>query len=312
MPRVITLTLNPALDLTVQVPQLRAGEVNHGQEPHWQAAGKGVNVASILADAGVSTIATGFLGRENAARFEELFTAKGIEDRFIRLSGITRLNLKLNDPAAQQTTDVNLPGLRVSAQDLAKLEGALLSLARPGDIVALCGSLPPGTEASLYAELIAKLRARGCVTVLDSSKAALLLAFPAGASILKPNQHELETALGRPLTDDRALIAAARELLKTGSELITVSQGERGALFITESEVRRARPPRVKVASSVGAGDAMVAGLIAARLRDLNLSDAARLATTYAAGTITRLGAHLPPAAELKRLAQEVCVEDGE
>lgn len=309
MTNIITLTMNPALDLTLQVPQLRVGEVNKGLEPHWDAAGKGVNVASILADAGLKVTATGVLGAANAERFEALFAAKGISDQFVRVSGETRLNLKLNDPVHQQTTDINLTGLELSRQTLDDLQARLLGVAQAGDIVALCGSLPPNVEAEFYATLLGKLHAQGCVTVLDSSGAALLSALPLGASVLKPNQSELAAVLERPLSDEMQLIAAARELLARGSELVTVSQGERGALFITAREVVRARPPQVQVVSSVGAGDAMVAGLIAARVRGLSLPDTAHLATSYSLGAITRLGANLPPAAELASLAEQVMVE---
>lgn len=310
MPSIITLTMNPALDLTVQVPQLQQGNVNKGLSPHWDAAGKGVNVASILADAGLEVTVTGLLGAANPERFEALFAAKGITDQFVRVDGETRLNIKLNDPVAQQTTDVNLPGLQASAAQLAELQARLQALAHAGALLVLSGSLPPQVPSDFYAQLIAQWHSQGGLSVLDSSGEALRAGLAAGATILKPNIHELEEVLERPLEDEAALIRAARELLARGSELVAVSRGEQGALLVTASAAVRARPPQVQVVSTVGAGDAFVAGLVAARLRGLGLSDTARLATSYSLGAITRLGANLPAAEELAQLTAGVEVED--
>lgn len=323
--RVVTLTLNPALDLTVRADGWQRGQVNAGQDLHQTAGGKGVNVASILADWNradwnradwnraaqgdtLGVTATGLLGRDNAAPFEALLRDKGVTDAFVRVNGATRVGIKLVDGAAQETTDLNLPGLSATPDTLTELDAVLTRLGADADVVVLAGSLPPGVPADHYATLTAGLRRAGVFVALDTSGPALnaALAAPVLPDLIKPNIHELETALGRPLTGDAEILAAARTLLDRGARTVAVSQGERGALIVTAAGAVFARPPRVTVVSTVGAGDAMVAGLISAHLDGLDPAAAARRATAFSAGTITLLGPHLPAPADLNALSAQV------
>jgi 1-phosphofructokinase len=316
MANVVTLTLNPALDMTVRVDGLRLGEVNSGQTLQTDAGGKGVNVASFLADwgreepGGLNVTATGLLGADNAAPFETLLRGKGITDAFVRVPGATRFGVKLSDHAAQETTDINLPGLSAAPEHLAEVRARLRELAAGGGVFVLAGSLPPGVPGELYAELAAELRAAGAYVALDTSGAGLTAVLNAATlpQLVKPNIHELEAALGRTLGTEAKVLAAAHELLSRGAEVVAVSQGEQGALIVTAAGAVRAVPPRVQVVSTVGAGDAMVAGLVASHLAGLSLPDAARRATSFSVGNITRLGAHLPPRAELDGYAAQVQV----
>ncbi|ACO47096.1 1-phosphofructokinase [Deinococcus deserti] len=309
--RVATLTLNPALDMTVQADGWQRGEVNAGQAMQIDAGGKGVNVASFLADWGADVTATGLLGDGNPEAFETLMRAKGITDAFVRVPGRTRVGVKLVDRTAQETTDINLPGLHATPEALALLNEAVSTLLPTHDVFVLAGSLPPGVAPDFYASLVARLRAEGKFVAVDTSGPALraVLDAPTLPHLIKPNVHELESALGRPLEDETSVRAAARGLLERGAHVVAVSQGEQGALFLTAQESVRARPPRVHVVSTVGAGDAMVAGLISAHLDSLPLGEAVRRATSFSLGTITRLGAHLPPRAELDTFAAQVEVQ---
>lgn len=309
-PRVATLTLNPALDMTVRADGWQPNTVNSGQDMHLSAGGKGVNVASILADWGITVTATGLLGAENAGSFETLFRAKHIQDAFIRVPGSTRVGVKIVDHAKQETTDINLPGLGATPELLKALEAQLDELTASHDVFVLAGSLPPGIAGDHYARLVAKLRAAGKFVALDTSGPALTAVLNADTlpNLVKPNNHELSAALGRDLNSEQDLLDAARTLLTRGADLVAVSQGEEGALLVTRDETVKARPPRVPVVSTVGAGDAMVAGLVAAHLDGLPLPAAARRATSFSVGTITRLGAHLPPRAELDAIAAQVDV----
>lgn len=313
--RVVTLTLNPALDLTVRADRWQRGEVNAGQDLHQTAGGKGVNVASILADWSrtgpgetLSVTATGLLGQDNAAPFEALLRDKGVTDAFVRVPGATRVGIKLVDGAAQETTDINLPGLSATPDTLTELGAVLTRLCADADVVVLAGSLPPGVPADHYATVTAGLRRAGVFVALDTSGPALnaALAAPVLPDLIKPNIHELEAALGRRLQGDAEILAAARTLLERGARIVAVSQGERGALIVTDAGAVFARPPRVTVVSTVGAGDAMVAGLVSAHISGLSPEDAARRATSFSAGSITRLGPHLPDPAALVALAAQV------
>ncbi|MDP2316767.1 MAG: 1-phosphofructokinase [Pseudomonadota bacterium] len=306
--RVVTLTLNPAIDYTVHADHFRVDTVNAGTEARWRAAGKGVNVAVSLAGLGVGVTATGFLGDRNPDPFEALFRERGVEDAFVRLPGETRVNVKIVDRAAQQTTDVDLPGLAPSPAAVAELGIRLAELVATHEVFVLSGSLPPGVPAGIYADLIRDLSAAGRVVALDTSGPALATALAAVTpTILKPNVRELEEALGRALPSEAHLLDAALEIVRRGTELVAVSMGARGALFVTAGEAVLARPPGAPDAmSTVGAGDAMVAGIVAARLTGLDLPALARLATACSVAAITRRDGAPPARAELDALAQRV------
>lgn len=303
---VVTVTLNPALDLTVRADHFRPNTVNAGRELTCKAAGKGVNVAARLADYGIRVTATGFLGEGNPRRFERLFDEKGIQDAFVRMPGETRTNVKIVDDAQQQTTDINLPGLAPSPFALTDLRARLDTFVATHDVFVLAGSLPPGVPTDLYAVLTRELRARGRVVVVDTSGPALAAALRACPTMVKPNIHEVEAVLGRALPTESAIFDAARELVRTGIELVVISMGERGALFVTSAESVVARPPRVSVTTTVGAGDAMVAGLVAARLTGLDLAGAARLATAFSVAAITNRDGSLPDRAALDTIGQGI------
>ena len=289
---VVTVTPNPALDWTLSVPGFTAGAINRVEAQHTTPAGKGVNVAAVLAGAGHRVAVTGWLGSDNAAPFEAFFAAKGIEDRFVRVAGETRVGIKLTDPSGQRTTDVNFPGQAPSPAERAALMERVLGLAStavrgaPSWFV-LAGSLPPGVDPGFYCELATLVTAVGAHVALDTSGEALRRAVKSEPHVLKPNVHELETLVGTPLSSRAAIVAAARGLLKGETELVVVSMGADGALFVERGRVAAAQPPRVVVRTTVGAGDAMVAGIVAGRLRRLELGDLARLASAFALGAVT-------------------------
>lgn len=301
---VLTVTLNPAIDRTVTIANFAAGEVNRVEQMVQHPGGKGVNVAVTLADAGHRLAATGYLGRENSASFEDLFARKGIGDHFVRIPGQTRVGIKIIDPVLGQTTDINFPGQAPRPEDAENLKARLAAVSAPW--VVLAGSLPPGVDYGVYGELVASLRAQGRRVALDTSGEPLRHALAAGPQIIKPNIHELETLVGAPLPDTEAVVAAATRLLGRGISLVVVSMGRDGALFITADELVRARPPAVTVQSTVGAGDAMVAGIVAGQLRGLGLAETARLATAFSVDAISRIGAGLSSPAAIEAIMAQV------
>ncbi|SHK58445.1 1-phosphofructokinase family hexose kinase [Paraburkholderia terricola] len=319
MKTVVTVTPNPALDQTVRVANLALGEVNLAASLEFNAGGKGVNVAGCLADYGMTTIATGLLGAEDAAAFDAMFADKHIVDRFVRIAGRPRINVKLVDTARNETTDINLATSLPSAADVDALERRVVELAEPGRWFVLAGSLPPGVDVSFYRRVTRALHAAGARVALDTSGAPLADALRAGEpdglpDLVKPNRAELEAALGRSLADDDALIHAACELVERGIAYGVVSLGERGALGVTRAsgdqassyQGWRAAPLRVPVSSTVGAGDALVAGLVASLIEARPWPSVGQRATAFAAGKLARVGPHLPDHASLDALAAQV------
>ncbi|AWU96298.1 1-phosphofructokinase [Azospirillum ramasamyi] len=308
---VVTVTLNPAIDQTITVEALKPGSVHRAKSVLYNAGGKGVNVASCLADWGTPVIAAGLLGSGNAAPFEALFQAKGIADTFLRLPGETRVNIKIADLAANDTTDINLPGLTVDAGALDRVRAAVLGPVGPGTPVLLAGSLPDGLPADTYAGLIADFSAVGARVVLDSSGAPLAAALASTDALphcIKPNRHELEDWAGRPLPTEADLLAAARDLHLRGVAVVVVSLGADGALFVGAGRALHGRLPPVTALSTVGAGDAMVAGLIAAFQMNGELEDVARLSVAFAAAKLGCFGPNLPDTATVRSLAAQVAL----
>jgi len=303
-PVITTLTLNPAIDRTVTIPNFTAGAVNRDESTSDRPGGKGINVAAALAEHGHAVTALGYLGRDNEDVFKEFFAAHRIKDRCLRLPGSTRVGIKITDPARNETTDINFPGLTPSPADLTALRAQIAKLSDGWCVLA--GSLPPGVSSSIYRELVDTLKTSGVHTVLDSSGEALREALKAGPDFIKPNVHELEALLGRSLPAEADVIAAARELVAGGVGLVVVSRGADGACFVTADEIVTARPPSVTVRSTVGAGDAMVAGVVAARLSGLSLADTARLATAFSLSALTRTGTRLNLQAEIEAFASRV------
>jgi 1-phosphofructokinase len=306
-PDVLTVTLNPALDRTLMIPAFAAGTVNRVEDSHDHPGGKGLNVAVALRDAGHIVATTGLLGHDNAAPFVALLAERGIADQWVRIAGQTRVSIKIIDPIHRQTTDINFPGLAPSTADLNALSACVGNTAAPW--VVLAGSVPPQVPPTIYRDLIRSLKANGRQVVLDTSGLPLQLALEAAPQIVKPNLAELESLVGAPLRDQAAMIAAAQPLLADGIQLVVVSLGSAGALFLSEHRALLARPPLVAVQSTVGAGDAMVAGIVSAHLRGMALNATARLATAFAADTISRLGAGLSAPNVISALIEQVTVE---
>lgn len=305
---VVTVTLNPAIDRTITISNFTAGAVNRVEQERSNPGGKGVNVASALADYGHQIAVTGFLGRENSAPFEALFVRKKIEDRFVRIAGRTRVGIKITDPTLHQTTDINFPGPAPAPDDLDALRERLATL--DGTWFVVTGSLPPSVDAAIYRDIVLAIKARGRNVVLDTSGEALRQAIEAAPNIIKPNILELEVLVGKPLRAQAEVIEAAKDLIARGIELVTVSMGKDGACFVTKTALVIARPPNIEVKSTVGAGDAMVAGIIAARLRELSLADCARLATAFSIDALTRVESGITSAAAIDSSMNQVAIEE--
>lgn len=299
-PPITTITLNPAVDQTVAIPDFLPDTVNRVLWEQADAGGKGVNVASFLADVGFSVSVTGFLGKENPQLFDSLFHQKKIHDHFVRVPGKTRVNIKIVDDVAHQVTDINFPGVTVQEGDVRRLQDAIAALAHHDHWFVFSGSLPEGVSTQIYHDLIVPLKHHGKTVILDTSGDALRYALPAKPDLIKPNLSELRDLLGQPLEDETAIVTAARELIAAGIPRIVVSMGAAGALFIDAHTAVHAQPPKVEVKSTVGAGDAMVAGTVAGLAQGLPFTDCAALGTAFSIGALSQIGPRLPPREELE------------
>ena len=301
MAKILTLTLNPALDITVSIDRLRGGHVNRALAQHSHAAGKGLNVAQVLADLGHTLTVAGFLGRDNLAPFEALIERRGFVDGFIRVPGETRSNLKLVE-ADGRVTDINGQGPQVNAAAQMRLLARLETLVEGHEVAVVAGSLPPGIDPGWFRQLLLQLHAHGLKVVLDTSGEALRAGLESAPWLIKPNTHELAEVLGTPVEDLAAQRAAAARLLASGVQHVVVSQGEQGVNWFTRDLALHAQPPAVQVASTVGAGDSLVAGMVHGLLQAQPPAQTLARATAIAAQAVAQIGFGIRDLAELARL----------
>lgn len=304
--KIATITLNPAIDQTVSVDNFQVGTVNRSRAMRFDAGGKGVNVASFLSDYGLGVMVTGFLGEENADVFERHFQRKGIEDRFIRVPGETRINIKIMDEAGQTTTDVNTPGQIPGEYAVSRFYEQIEAMAEACECFVLSGNLQAGLPSNFYADLIKFLKSKKRMVFLDTSGDALAEAVKAGPNIVKPNIHELSALVNKPLSEISEVYSSAASLINEETTIVVISMGSDGALFVEKERAFIARPPAVVVKSTVGAGDAMVAGLVAGLSKKMPLKDCARLATAFSLSAITRLGRDLPPPNAIEEFQKQI------
>jgi 1-phosphofructokinase len=306
--KIATVTLNPAIDRTVSIPNFQAGKVNRVRHIQSDPGGKGVNVAWFLVDYGFQTAVTGFLGEDNSLLFERLFTQKQIEDRFVRIAGSTRIGIKIIDPENQETTDINFPGQAPTEADVQRLFQIVEDLTVDCAWFVLAGSLPAGVSPDIYSELVSLIKSKGRAVALDTSGEALRRALAAGPTLIKPNIDELQELVGYQLTTHVYLIQAARQWLDQGIQTVVVSMGAEGAIFVEADEAILAQPPQVTVKSTVGAGDAMVSGTVAAKTGNTSLADCARLGTAFSLSAVTNVGAGLPSLEAIETFKRQVNV----
>ncbi|KSW26215.1 MULTISPECIES: 1-phosphofructokinase [unclassified Pseudomonas] len=305
MARILTLTLNPALDLTVRLPSLELGAVNRCKAVLAQAAGKGLNVAQVLADLGHELSVGGFLGADNAEAFEALFRRRGFRDAFVRVPGETRSNIKLAERSGR-ITDLNGPGLEVHAEAQRRLLDGLDELAADQDLVVVAGSLPRGVDPQWLHELLLRLKRLGLRVALDSSGEALRQGLAARPWLVKPNAEELAEACG-PAGEGGA-DAQARALRAGGIEHLVLSEGAEGVRWYGPDGLWQATPPKVEVASTVGAGDSLLAAMVDGLLAGRPAAQVLRQATAVAALAVTQFDFGIADRERLARLQAQVAV----
>jgi 1-phosphofructokinase len=307
MAKILTLTMNPALDLTVQLGPLQVGQVNRSDAMLCHAAGKGINVAQVLADLGHEVTVAGFLGVDNQQPFETLFAKRGFVDEFVRVPGETRSNIKLAESSGR-ITDLNGPGPVVSAQAQQALATRIEQIAGDFDAVVVAGSLPRGVDAQWLKRVLLRLNAQGLKVALDTSGEALRVGLEASPWMIKPNTEELADALDAPIISIAAQAQAAEALRQRGIEHVVISQGSEGVHWFSASVALQALPPKVTVASTVGAGDSLLAGMVHGLLSAHKPEQTLRTATAIAAMAVTQIGFGINDAAQLKRLESGVSV----
>ncbi|WP_297928893.1 1-phosphofructokinase [uncultured Aggregatibacter sp.] len=288
MAKVATITLNAAYDLVGRLKHIELGEVNTVETLGLFPAGKGINVAKVLKDLGVDVTVGGFLGEDNQGDFVTLFDKLGLQDKFQRVPGRTRINVKITETEAD-VTDLNFLGYEISESAWQQFVVDSLAYCQSFDIVAVCGSLPRGVTPDLFADWLKQLHQAGIKVVLDSSNAALTAGLSARPWLVKPNHRELEAWVGYTLNSLEEIVSAAKKLKAQGIANVIISMGAQGSVWLSDEAVIQAQPPKCEnVVSTVGAGDSMVAGLIYGLLNGLPQKDTLAFASAVSAFAVSQ------------------------
>jgi 1-phosphofructokinase len=301
---IVTVTANPSLDRTVEVAALVRGQVHRISAVHVQPGGKGVNVARALVSNGVAARAVIPAGGVEGEQLIGLLTDYDIDVRQVPLAGPVRINVSVVEPDAT-VTKLNEPGALLTQGEVDALLEAVLNNVDDASWVVLAGSLPPGVGVGFYAEIIRRLAVRGIPVAVDTSGPALKAAAAAGPALLKPNREELEEVVGRLLPTIADISDAARELRDLGAGAVLASLGGDGALLVDARGVWHAEATAV-VRSTVGAGDAMLAGFLAAGAQGVS---ALRQAVAWGAAAVALPGSTMPGPADIRADAVRVRAE---
>ena len=284
MPHIYTVTLNPALDKTVHIPNFTVDQVNRITWIRQDAGGKGINVSKVIAKLGGESTAIAVLAGQTGQWIANALGENNIKIQAIAVPGETRTNLKVVDAERGSNTDINEPGPEVTDDLLNQALADVISKTSDGDIAVLSGSLPRGASVDTYGRWTSALRNAGLKVYLDADGAALSAGLEQKPYFTKPNDHELSAMLNRELTNVDEIAAAASEIVAGGIDTVCVSMGGNGAVYATADEVWYASPVKVQVGSTVGAGDSF------ADARGLSTEDALRLAMATGAANVMESG----------------------
>jgi len=310
---ILTVTLNAAIDRTVAVPNFRLGRRHRAVESRTVAGGKGINVARALNLLGRPVIATGFVGGPTGSRVLEQLQEESVLTDFTRIASETRINLAVIDPTSGEQTEINERGPAVSPEEVQRLFERIAYLAGGAKLCVLAGSLPPGAGDDLYARLIQDLNRRGVPVVLDAEGEAMMEGLRAGASMVTPNEREAEELVGQEFADRGDLAQGLLELVRLGASEAAITRPDGCAAVVGEGNSRRlleVHTEPLEPVSTVGSGDAFLAGYVAARYEGRSPEECLAYGVACGAESTQHFGAGTVDRNQVERLLGEVSVHD--
>jgi 1-phosphofructokinase family hexose kinase len=283
---IVTVTLNPSVDVPLALDQLHPGETNRCGSAVLDPGGKGINASRVIHRLGGETIAFGFAGGLTGELLRKRLDEERVPHAFDEIDAFTRIDVMLFERNSGRRTRLLPQGPFVGPRHMTALRSRLGGV-EAQSVITLGGSVPPGIEPTIYRDLVAWLNEHNVRCILDTSGEALVHVLEAQPAMIKPNEEEAAQVLGRLLRGEREMIEAARELRSRGARAVVLSMGADGAVGVDESGTWRVTVPSVEVHSTVGSGDSMVGGLALALSRGWSFPEALRLGA--AAGTATAM-----------------------
>jgi len=306
---IITVTMNPAIDKTVEIDQLLPGGLNRIRKVEYDAGGKGINVSKTIRELGGTSIATGFLGGNAGKTIQSVLDEKKIRNDFIQVDGETRTNTKVFEKNGA-VTELNESGPVIREDQIHALLQKLEDYADDHTLFVLAGSIPAGVDRNIYAEITRLVHKKGAKVLLDADGELFRNSLEAVPDIIKPNRVELEEYAGFDYrASQEELLNLARKIRQKGIGTVAVSMGKSGAMLVKDGYEVRCPALSVKAHSTVGAGDAMVAALAYSWDQGLDDDALTRLCIAASAGAVTTIGTKPPTRELVDQLAEQVIIK---
>ncbi|WP_205703879.1 1-phosphofructokinase family hexose kinase [Candidatus Chloroploca sp. Khr17] len=302
VPVIVTLTMNPSVDVNTGVNQVVPEHKLRCSAARYEPGGGGINVSRALRNLGEESLALYTAGGNRGVLLQELLAQEGLRHRALAVAEPTRESFAVLEALSGQQFRFSLPGPELSEPEWRACLAALAALSPTPAVIVASGSLPAGVPDDFYHQVAVLGRAVGARVIVDTSGPALQATISASLFLIKPNLRELALLVGRPLDDEEAVEQAALELVGLGHTAVIVSLGAAGALLATGDGCERLRAPTVPIRSKVGAGDSMVAGIVAGLARGFELREAARFGVAAGTAAVMTSGSELCRCDDAERL----------
>ena len=303
MKRIVTLTMNPTVDLSAGVDQVLAEHKLRCRDPRYEPGGGGINVSRVIRRLGGESLAFYTQGGYFGQMLQDLLNQEGLNAHPVPITMSTRENIIISEENSGRQFRFGMPGPRLAKEEWRNCLDNLTDLRPPPDFIVASGSLPPGVPDDFYAEVARLSRELKAHLILDTSGEPLKLAATEGVFLLKPNMRELGILAGREIENEADLIGVAQDLIGSARcRVVVVSLGAAGAVLVSPSRVDRVRAPTVPIKSKVGAGDSMVAGIVLSLACQRPLKEAVRFGVAAGAAAVMTPGTQLCHREDVERL----------
>lgn len=306
---ITTVTLNPAVDKTIEIDDFQIGKVNRISTMRLDAGGKGINVSKVIQSLGGLSRAVGIIANTSSDFIKNYLDSIKIENNFTTIDGKTRTNIKIVDKVNHTNTDINEIGPQVSKEDLNNVCENFCSNINQNSVVIFSGSIPKNVDSNIYNVWIKKVNEKQAKCILDADGDLLKNGIKAGPYLIKPNIHELEEFFGQKIKNKMEAVKLSRQLFDYNVKIIVVSLGEEGALFIKRDLAILACGVKVEVKSTVGAGDSMVGALALAIDKGYDFEKAIKLSVACGTASVMTSGTQAADLNTILEIEKQVKLE---
>lgn len=305
---ITTVCMNPSFDKTASVRRLETGSVNRLGDVRVDIGGKGINVAIVLKRLGVAVRCVGCLGEENADAFLHMVQKEGVLFDHMLVPGEVRTNLKLMEEESRLITEFNEQGISLDDQQMDAFVLLLKKHSADSEYVVLSGRLPAGCPSDTYQQCIRAVSDKKCI--VDADGETLLHSIKEKPYLIKPNLPEMEAIMKKELRTLRSLRDAALFLMDYGAQNVVISMGKYGAMLVNQETTLFAPALMVEARSTVGAGDAMVGGILTGLANGETLCDAFRYGVAAGAASVMTDGTQLVRRSDFEKLLSKVTLQE--